>query len=98
MYVPIICLLYASTKAYQQTGDTDEDIVYCDGFGLGDHGRGSQRRHDQGGMESTAQQPRRLLRDGLTPYADLVFFDHEALDPAFDNDGSVFLVGMTASF
>lgn len=38
------------------------------------------------------------MADGLTPYADLVFFDHEALDPAFDNDGSVFLVGMTASF
>ena len=39
------------------------------------------------------------LADGLTPYADLVFFDHEALlDPTFDNDGSVFLAGVTASF
>lgn len=38
------------------------------------------------------------LADGLTPYADLVFFDHEALDPVLDNDGSVFLVGVTASF
>jgi hypothetical protein len=38
------------------------------------------------------------LADGLTPYADLVFFDHDGVDPAVDNDGSVFLVGITASF
>lgn len=38
------------------------------------------------------------LTDGLTPYADLVFFDHEGLDPLLDNDGSVFLAGITASF
>lgn len=38
------------------------------------------------------------LADGLTPYADLVFFDHETLDPTLNNDGSVFLAGITASF
>lgn len=39
------------------------------------------------------------LADGLTPYADLVFFDQEApLDPSLDNDGTVLLVGVTASF
>lgn len=38
------------------------------------------------------------LADGLTPYADLVFFDHESVDPLLDNDGSVLLVGVTASF
>lgn len=38
------------------------------------------------------------LTDGLVPYADLVFFDHESLDPVLDNDGTVFLAGITASF
>lgn len=39
------------------------------------------------------------LADGLTPYADLVFFDNDiAGGSTFDNDGSVFLVGVTASF
>lgn len=38
------------------------------------------------------------LADGLTPYADLVFFDHEGLDPLLDSDGTVFLAGVTASF
>ena len=38
------------------------------------------------------------LADGLTPYADLVFFDQDLPGSVGDNDGSVFLVGMTASF
>ncbi len=39
------------------------------------------------------------LADGLTPYADLVFFDFEdGVTSADDNDGTVFLVGVTASF
>ena len=38
------------------------------------------------------------LADGLTPYADLVFFDFDDAGTADDNDGSVFLVGVTASF
>lgn len=38
------------------------------------------------------------LADGLTPYADLVFFDNDLAGSASDNDGTVFLVGVTASF
>ncbi len=39
------------------------------------------------------------LADGLTPYADLVFFDFdEGSGSALDNDGTAFLVGVTASF
>lgn len=38
------------------------------------------------------------LADGLTPYADLVFFDNDVPGTVGDNDGSVFLVGVTASF
>lgn len=38
------------------------------------------------------------LADGLTPYADLVFFDFDETGTANDNDGSVFLVGIAASF
>lgn len=39
------------------------------------------------------------LADGLTPYADLVYFDLDDGAPANnDNDGTVFLVGVTASF
>ena len=39
------------------------------------------------------------LADGLTPYADLVFFDFdEGGGSANDNEGTVFLVGVTASF
>lgn len=38
------------------------------------------------------------LADGLTPYADLVFFDFDDPGSATDNDGTVFLVGVTASF
>ncbi len=38
------------------------------------------------------------LADGLTPYADLVFFDFDNPGTVDDNDGTVFLVGVTASF
>ncbi len=38
------------------------------------------------------------LADGLTPYADLVIFDFDNAGTANDNDGSAFLVGVTASF
>ena len=38
------------------------------------------------------------LADGLTPYADLVFFDNDLDGSVNDNDGTVFLVGVTASF
>ena len=39
------------------------------------------------------------LADGLTPYADLVVFDFDdGAGSATDNDGTVFLVGVTASF
>ncbi len=38
------------------------------------------------------------LADGLTPYADLVFFDSDQPGSGNDNDGTVFLVGVTASF
>ena len=39
------------------------------------------------------------LADGLTPYADLVYFDlDDGAGSVDDNDGTVFLVGVTASF
>ena len=38
------------------------------------------------------------LADGLTPYADLVYFDYDRNGAATENDGTVFLVGVTASF
>ncbi len=38
------------------------------------------------------------LAPGLTPYADLVFFDSDQPGSVNDNEGSVFLVGVTASF